>query len=551
MYGEVHPSLMGQGIDILLADAGWRRSSGGVLPITKRLYRPLGDVAGLPIGSCWKNGGSVPPETDARTIVIDVDPVDEWADRSLGEAHPTQASDQPAYPVIGVKGAPVWRLASGGHSYFVPAIEVIRAVFGPTTGLLRLAIEGGVDVWPTKQRMIFDLPQSGFDRDDPSVVRIKAHRLLHRREAETIARILTNRRMRTAFMQVFAGLQRAALKGGPKYPTTLFPFDQPTRWTVETQWTHVNKVGGWRRLVTRIHSIQAPPPPFRKVIVELSGNGGDLEPGEKRRLVPIRSPDIVGDRIKVDPARPPATNLTATALHGGHTSHEASFELEHVILDRSGRQTGVVVEKEDEAGIETGSTAWGRGTRSGVVAVTFQSSVVDYPDEVREADTLLRSTRNAVELLARKKGWTCAIVSPPLGAGADPRDELFRYPPSHYGHALSWSIMHDGRLRRALVMHVATPQGNVYVVDAERQGAAEGHALGLVLTPSRTLLTYEFIEDALGFNARRRGVWSELTLLYPTVKLKRNATWFSNTQAYCTGLLTPISQLLNGTAAQV
>lgn len=547
MYGPVQPSVMGQGIDVLLADDSWRRGGRGAARTTW-LRRPLGDVAGLPIGSCWKDGVSAPSERRARTAVIEVAPLAGWPDQLLGEAYPTpEANDRPAYPLVGLKSAPVWRIQSGEHSYFVPAIEVIRAVFGPSTGLLRLAVEGGVDMWPTKERRIFDLDASGVDRDDPGLVRIKAYRPLHRREAEVIARIVTDERMRRSFMQVFAGIQRAEVKGAPRFPTTLFPFDQPTQWTVDTEWTHVNKSGGWRRLVTRIHAIRTPPAAFRKVVVELAGGGGEVEPGEKRRAVSRRSPDVVADRIRMDPHRLPVTNLTATPLHGGHTSHDSGFELEHVIVDRTGRKATVVVEEKGDAKIETGSTAWGRGGAEGVAAVTFQSSVVDYPDEVREADAILRSTRSAVELLSQKRAWPCSVISPPYGEGADPRDGLIRYPPSYYGHDLTWSVMQDGRLRRALVMHLATPQGNVYVIDAERQGVAEGHALGLLLTPTRTLLSYEFISDALAFNAKRRGVWSDMTLVHPTVKLKRNATWFNNIQAYCTGLVTPITQLLNGT----
>lgn len=47
MHGQLQASRMGQGIEILLADAGWRRT-GGIAPPTQRLFRPLGDVVGLP-----------------------------------------------------------------------------------------------------------------------------------------------------------------------------------------------------------------------------------------------------------------------------------------------------------------------------------------------------------------------------------------------------------------------------------------------------------------------------------------------------------------------
>lgn len=121
---------------------------------------------------------------------------------------------------------------------------------------------------------------SGRDRADPRTLRVKANRKLHRREAETIGRILTNERMRKSFMQVFASAQRAEHHGWPRYPTTLFPFDHPTRWTVDTVWTSVND-GSRRCLVTRIRSIKTLPLAFDSIIVELAGGAGELEPGEK------------------------------------------------------------------------------------------------------------------------------------------------------------------------------------------------------------------------------------------------------------------------------
>ena len=212
MYGQLQPSRMGQGIELLLADAGWRRARGDALPVTRRLCRPLGDVAGLPIGSRWTDGRSAPADDEVETVVIEVPALDGWPDHKLGEAFfgPGQRA---IYPIVGLKDAPVWRIPVGDKTYFVPAAEVIRATFGSTTDLLRLAIEGGLELGPSKRRMIFDMKASGRDRADPRTLRVKANRKLHRREAETIGRILTNERMRKSFMQVFASAQRAEHHG--------------------------------------------------------------------------------------------------------------------------------------------------------------------------------------------------------------------------------------------------------------------------------------------------------------------------------------------------
>ncbi len=544
MYGQLQPSRMGQGIELLLADAGWRRARGDALPVTRRLCRPLGDVAGLPIGSRWTDGRSAPADAEVETVVIEVPALDGWPDHKLGEAFfgPGQRA---VYPIVGLKDAPVWRIPVGDKTYFVPAAEVIRATFGSTTDLLRLAIEGGLELGPSKRRMIFDMKASGRDRADPRTLRVKANRKLHRREAETIGRILTNERMRKSFMQVFASAQRAEHHGWPRYATTLFPFDHPTRWTVDTVWTSVND-GSRRCLVTRIRSIKTLPLAFDSIIVELAGGAGELEPGEKARPIKIQSPETLQGQIRMHPHRVPIASIATMALDGGHTSHESGFELEHVVTDATGRQSTVPIENEDDEPLEMGSTWWAAGKHGGAIGVSFQSSVIDYDDQPREAGALLDSTRRALEQFARRKEWPCEIISPHFCGGADPIDGLYRYPPQSSGRQLTWSTLRSGVLRRALVMRLTTPQGMIYAIDAERQGTSEGYALGLILTSVRDELDYEDIEDILSINAANRGVWGDSTQGRATHKRKRSAAWFTDVAAYSDGLVQPIHELLNG-----
>lgn len=548
MYGELKNSQTGQGINLLLAEAAWRR--GSEPPKTRELYRPLGDIAGLPIGSRWINGASAAVDDRIETVVIDVPALDGWPTNRLGEVV-WEAGERPVYPATGIQAAPTWRIRTGDQTYFVPAIELIRAVFGPTTDFLRLTIEGGVDLWPTERRAIFDINASGRDPSDPETVRIKAHRALHRREAEIIARILTNGRMRTAFMQVFASKQNSLTDQRPLFPTTIFPFDEPTRWTVETAWTRVTSENparepSRRRMITRIRSIKPPPLAFRKIIVEVPGAAGELEPGETRRPISVKSPDTVHKHLRIDSERAPASNLTSTALNGGHTSHESGFDLEHIVADATGRQSTVPIEAEDDEPVEMGSTYWPAGKR-GAVGVSFQSSVVDFDDEPRAADALLTATRNALERIAAKRDWPCEIVSPPFGCGADPIDGLHRYPPEARGRPLTWSVIgNGGRLRRALVMSVTTPTGRIYVIDAERQ-RKEGHALGLLMRPLRSELPYVAIESILAANAAERGVWRQATGEYPMIKLERKGVWFRDISAYGVHLVGAITALSRGT----
>ncbi|MNY20980.1 hypothetical protein D3C86_1544980 [compost metagenome] len=218
-------------------------------------------------------------------------------------------------------------------------------------------------------------------------------------------------------------------------------------------------------------------------------------------------------------------------------------------MDATGRQSTVPIENEDDEPLEMGSTWWASGKHGGAVGVSFQSSVVDYDDQPREAGALLDSTRRALEQYARRKDWSCEIVSPHFGCGADPVDGLYRYPPEASGRPLTWSTMRNGALRRALVMRLTAPKGFIYAIDAERQGTTEGHALGLIFASTRDELDYEDIEDILSINAANRGVWAESTQGRATHKRKRSPAWFTDVAAYSTGLVQPIHELLNGTSS--
>jgi hypothetical protein len=547
MYGDLQDANNGSGVNLLLAEAEWRY--GSTRPQTRQVFRPIGDVAGLPIGSRWVNGATAARDVQAETSIIDVPALEGWPTNKLGETV-WDAGDRGLYPIIGSQAAPTWRIRTGDQTYFVPAVELIRAVFGPTTEFLRLAIEGGLTLWPNEKRSVFDLAASGRDPSDPGVIRIKAHRSLHRREAETVARILTNDRMRRAFMQIFASKQRAVRDGRILYPTTIFPFDEPTRWKVDTAWTKVTSENpslkaSRRRLITRIRSIKTSPLSFRKIVVELQGNAGDLMPGEKRRTVPMKSSDRAQGKIRVDPYKQPSTNLATMALDGGHTAYESGFELEHIVTDASGRQSAVVIEDTEDQDVDMGSTAWAAGDR-GVVGIAFQSTSVDFPDEPRRANALLMATRNALERIASKRNWPCELISPPSGCGADLIDGLFRYPPVAGNRTLRWStVQRDGRLRRALVMRITTDRGDIYVVDAERHGK-EAQALGLIFTPLATTLTDDDIETILAVNSGERGVWRGMTNQYPTAKLARKAIWYEDLSAYGVHILGVIAALNEG-----
>ncbi|MBD3818085.1 MAG: hypothetical protein IE912_04125 [Brevundimonas diminuta] len=538
MYGAVDSTSVAWMGEVLLADWRWRFGDGSQpLPKMRLLRRALGDVAGLPIGSRWRNGEPVPDKRGPQIATIEVDRISGLPTYKLGDADPTgKKADRPSYPVTGFAEAPVWQIKSGpADRYYVPAMELIRYVFGGTASFLKLTVEGGHMIAPTFRRQVFDASKSGRALDDPSTVHIAAYRPLSRYEAEIVARIVTNPQMHTAFRRVFASVQTATAGKGRIYPETIYPYDQPTKWHVEWRWSRVTP-GEWRKLITRIHAIEAPLD-VKRIVVSLTG-GEERQDEEKRRPVSRRRGTRGAEPLRILPDQPSSSNLVEKPLNSQHTHHDPGFLLEHVII-KDGEPNNVVVIEGDTYEVTAGSSTWSFGTKQKVTPINWMSKSDEVDDPPRPPSEWLMATRAAVEKASEREGWACAAFPPPMGPGAKASDGLHRYPKHDDGESpLSWSEVNDGRSRRCLVMEVALPEGHVYVFDAERlDDRADGddrRALGLVLVPTGWRLNYEDIQALLAVNAAAKGVWrqADVPSSYRVETRPRNGSWQRNIHAY-------------------
>lgn len=548
MYGAVDSTPVAWMGEILLADWRWRFGEGSQpLPKMRLLRRALGDMAGLPIGSRWRNGEPVPDKRGPQIATIEVDKVSGLPTHKLGDADPTgEKADRPSYPVIGFAEAPVWQIKSGpSDRYYVPAIELIRYVFGGTASFLKLTVEGGHKIAPTFRRQVFDASKSGSAPDDPSTVHIAAYRPLSRHEAEIAARIVTNPQMHTAFRRVFASVQTATAGKGRIYPETIYPYDQRTKWHVEWRWTRVTP-GEWRKLITRIHAIEAPFD-VKRIVVELTG-GEERHSEEKRRPVSRRRGTKGSEPLRILADHPSASNLAETALSSQHTHHDPGFVLDHIII-KDGEPNNVIVIDGDTYEVTAGSSIWSYGTKQKVTPINWMSKSKEVDDPPRPPSEWLIATRAAVENAAERAGWVCTVLPPPMGPGADAGDGLHRYPKHDEHSPLSWSETDDGRCRRCLVMEVTLPEGCVYVFDAERRDdSLEGddrRALGLVLAPTAWRLNYEDIQSLLAVNAAARGVWRQADVppSYRVETRPRHESWRRNIHAYARHIASRIRML--------
>ena len=115
MYGAVDSTPVAWMGEVLLADWRWRfREGSQPLPQMRLLRRALSDVAGLPIGSRWRNGEPVADKRGPQIATIEVDRISGLPTHKLGDADPTwEKTDRPPYPVTGFADAPVWQIKSG------------------------------------------------------------------------------------------------------------------------------------------------------------------------------------------------------------------------------------------------------------------------------------------------------------------------------------------------------------------------------------------------------------------------------------------------------
>lgn len=555
MHGRIHQSEVGWLIEVLIADSGWRQRLDGLAHRRTRLiHTSLGDIARLATGTFWLNGEPVPANRlparwDRDTHIQDIEVASQSIRPNdlLGEAHPTgKATDRPAYPMTGMADAPTWRIRLGPKDdYYVPAIAVIRHVFGPSSDFLKLTIGGGIETSPSFRRRIFDVRNSGRDSGDFGKITISAYREMTRQEADLAARIVTNKRMRSAFFEVFKSVQQSRNRE-PVFPTTLYPYDRPTRWRVDWRWTQVTP-NLWRKLITRIHQIEAPID-FRHIDIRFRG-AEKRQDEELVRAIKVRGGRKIPDRLPILMQETSTSDILPVSLPAGDVRHDPGFTLQHIRIGDEEAEA-VIVLAEDDFEIDGVSTAWSSGGGRPIAAANFVSGGTPQVDAPRPPSDLQIATQAAVEWLAAKRGWPCLRRSPPIGPGADPSDGLYRY--EHDPNSRSrWTVMADGRLRRALIMQLTTENGIVCLFDAEQQeidGVPIGdqQALGVVqLDPGAPAPSYEDLVDFLAINAEQRGIWRHRD--YPegffVERRTRSRAWRTDVGAYADHIGQTIARL--------
>lgn len=550
-------------IDVIFAPAQWwrRTLTEPDEPTSVAVEIGIGHLPHFPVGRVFEPGKepkdevfTYPDGRDRDTITV-LGAAQEWPRMKFGASAPRWFEQTklwgPPYPSTLIGNGPLFemKLEQQGHKIFVSPIEIVRAVFGLDSDMLRLVVEGGIHRWATYPERLIDIDACHRDPADPSTVFIKAYRQLSSHEVRFAVRVAADRRMRASFRQVFAKLQSKNWIQNPSFVETINPFERSSTWHCAWRWMAVRDgpTTRKRRLVTRIHAI-------------------DYDLGVENVVVSYPTfQDVVDDGVAsrkyvFDAPRGQAVRITAVS--GGPSSRFIPpIEREEGIADFIDPWTTIMVgvpeddhrrlsmlPRELDELIEYGSTGSSGRTRK---ATAKMRATTDVPpeDHSRAPHPYILLTAAALENAASAKGWAFEWVKPSSGPGSDATDGLHRYPDSYKAaedqeEALPWSRLRSGLQRRALVCRLKIDNRVVFVIDAEHEMVATDGRLQqdgnsrigiLVLSPGDDYYRRD-IDHVLRSQSLHRGVWRKSLFAGYLDTQVHEETWFADPARYAAKL---------------
>lgn len=562
-------------IDVIFAPAGWwrRAATEPAEPESVALEIGIGHLQHFPAGRIFEPGRepieeaySYPDGKDRDTIAV-LGAAEEWPRSKFGTSNSRWLEHTerfgPPYPTKLIDDAPLFelKLKQQGHKIFVSPIELVRAIYGLDSDLLRLVIEGGVHRWATTPERLIDIDSCGRDPDNPGTVYIKAYRELSPLEVRFAVRVSAEPRLRRSFRQVFARLQSKSWMHNPAFVETLYPFERESTWHCAWRWMAVRdgEMVRKRRLVTRIHAI-------------------DYDLGVKKVVVSYPTfEDVVDERASLhkyvfDAPRSRASRITA--LSGGPSSRfipplerkEGVVEIGDPwntvmvgVPEDNHRRLSMVPREIDEL-IEHGSTGSFGRTRK---ATSKMRTTTDVPpeDHARAPHPHLLLTAAALENAAAAKGWAFEWIKPGSGPGSENADRLHRYPDKYRAgleeEVLPWSRLRNGMQRRALVCRIKIENRVVFVIDAEHEIiTANGNPqqdgntrIGILVLRAGDDYYRREIEQTLGAQSFHRGVWRRSMFSAHLLAQVHEETWFADPALYASRLKDRLFKAVSGAPA--
>lgn len=452
-------------------------------------YVGCGQLDLVTVGSRWR-GGFFEHQVDCSTVhdglasFVKYRQVGPSTSPATGDFHPTNPyANAPAY-LIKIESATGKRVA------IVPVMEVMRHVFGISSGFLRQLLDGIRDEALFPNRPVIDRKAS-FVADD--VCNLRAKTPLRGDEAELIAATLADPKLLRSHDSVSNGLRTNGhwRTGLPAYVQMSFPFGEPLRWRFHGRWVCVpdlTKKDGfaWRLLVTRILDIDYQP---RISFVNLRSPRKQPNPLAKQSPRKQRKGASIAAAVQM--SRFPAKGKAPTVV----VSPRARFiKSRQIVIDRRpldepfvAQVPPLIVGRSPKTDGAT-SDPQPRGDR-GVKPIQIVRGAAS-PDSDALSRQSQEKTFAAICAVAGRRSWE---VTDPFGT---PISEMYCCP-----------IAVNGRVKfHSLAIGIQTEHGHVLVMDAGSHQQAR-RSLGVILQESCSAMDRTDFEAVRTFAARSRGHW--------------------------------------------
>lgn len=546
-------------IDVIFAPAQWwrRASTEPDEPTSVAVEIGIGHLPHFPVGRVFEPDKepkdevfTYPDGRDHDTITV-LGAAQEWPRIKFGTSAARWFEQTklwgPPYPSTLIDNGPLFemKLEQQGHKIFVSPIEVVRAVFGLDSDMLRLVVEGGIHKWATNPERLIDIDACRRDPADPSTVFIKAHRQISPMEVRFAVRVAADRRMKTSFRQVFARLQNNKWMHNPSFIETINPFERASTWHCAWRWMAVRdgQAIRKRRLVTRIHAVQYDLG-VENVVVSYPTFQDVVDEGVSPRKYAFDAPRGQAVRITAVSGGPSSRFIAPIERKEGIADFADPWTIIMVgVPEEDHRRLSMLPRELDEL-IEYGSTGSSGRTRKATAKMRTTTNVPP-EDHSRAPHPHILRTAAALENAASAKGWSFEWVKPSSGPGSDAADGLHRYPDTYKAaedqeEVLPWSRLRSGLQRRALVCRLKIDNRVVFVIDAEHEIVATDGRLHqdgnsrigiLVLSPGDDYYRRD-IDQILRSQSFHRGVWRKSLFAGYLDTQVHEETWFADPARY-------------------
>jgi hypothetical protein len=369
-----------------------------------------GQLAATPIGSRWFEGKHV---SDRLLRAGEFD-VRFQADQKLGEFIATDKT--PFFPTTGFADSPCFYLNVGDPNQvaIVPVVEVIRAVFGVSSGFLRQVFDGVRDPAMVRDRPTFDRVRSHIFGEKNFFLRC----FKRPTDAEAIraAAVLSDDQLRRAHDSVFQNLsvQRNWRNCQPTPIAMLYPFSDVTHWTYEGRWLAIPRRSlppVKRLLVTRIHALRFP---LKFDYVQAEFPEPVVVKGPKRLVG--RPTHFEARALKGSTSRAPGLSSPAAkmAVPGARIEGEEKIGLKKWAIDTLARPEIVTMKVDPQHGssASTGDRRPGGDPKTTALDLVLGAAKAGGGESMGPLLVSMEKTYAAIVELATREGWT---ILPELG----------------------------------------------------------------------------------------------------------------------------------------